>query len=469
MLYYNILDNRQRTEKRMEQTKENKMGVMPVNRLLVTMSLPMVISMLVQAMYNLIDSMFVAQINPDALTAVGMAFPMQSLMIAFQTGLGVGMNALVSRLLGQKKNADAGAAALHGLVLSGVNYIVFLTIGLFALPMFFSIQTESQAIIGYGVDYLSIICCCSFGLFTQICFERFLQSTGKTLHSMIIQGVGAVTNIALDPVFIFGVDFLGIPAMGVKGAALATIIGQVLSAILGIIVQLKFNPELRLKFKGFRLHGRIIKSIYAVGIPSIIMSALVSVLTFGMNIILKAFEPAAATVFGVYFKLQSFVFMPVFGMNNGIVPIIAYNYGAGKGRRIIDTLKLGTGAAVTIMLIGFLLFQIMPETLLSLFKPTEEMIRIGVPALRIFSISFLTAGISIVFCSGFQALGNGFLSMIVFFLRLILPTLPFAALFGMLGGLECVWWALPVSDALGLAVAAIFMKYMYNRVIKNIS
>ena len=453
----------------MEQIKENKMGTMPVKKLLVTMSLPMVISMFIQAMYNLIDSVFVAQINTDALTAVGMAFPMQSLMIAFQTGLGVGMNALVSRLLGQKRPDEAGQAAVHGLILTAVNYIVFLIVGLCALPMFFSIQTASQAVMDYGVEYLSIVCCCSFGMFAQICFERFLQATGKTLLSMVMQGTGAVINIVMDPILIFGVDFLGIPALGVTGAALATVIGQIVSAALGIFLHFKFNRELKLRFRGFKLSGSAIGTIYAVGIPSIIMSALVSVLTFVMNIILKGYEPEAATAFGVYFKLQSFVYMPVFGMNNGIVPIIAYNYGAGKGKRITETLRLGAVAALALMLVGFLLFQLAPQFLLSLFNPTPRLVEIGTVTLRILSFSFPLAGVSIVLSSGFQALGNGFLSMIVFLIRLVVPALPLAALLGMLGGLELLWWAMPISDLVGVAVAAVFMRYMWKKVIKGIS
>ena len=401
----------------MEQTKENKMGVMPVNKLLVTMSLPIVISMLIQAMYNLVDSVFVAQINPDALTAVGMAFPMQSLMIAFQTGLGVGMNALVSRYLGQKKPYEAGLAATHALILTALNYVIFLIVGLTAIPAFFSIQTHSEIIAGYGVEYLSIVCCGSLGLFFQIYGERILQATGKTLLSMVSQILGAVINIVLDPVFIFGVDFLGIPAMGVTGAAIATVTGQIIA--------------------------------------------------FGMNIILKAYEPAAATVFGVYFKLQSFVYMPVFGMNNGIVPIIAYNYGAGKPKRITDTLKLGVICSVAIMTVGLLLFQLIPVQLLGMFAPTDDMIRLGETALRIFSVSFVFAGVSIVLSSGFQALGNGFYSMIVFIVRLIVPTLPFAWLFGIIGGVDCIWWSLPVSDLLGLIVAILLMRRIYKNVISK--
>lgn len=411
------------------------MGVMPVNKLLVTMSLPIVISMLIQAMYNLVDSVFVAQINPDALTAVGMAFPMQSLMIAFQTGLGVGMNALVSRYLGQKKPYEAGLAAIHALILTALNYVIFLIVGLTAIPAFFSIQTHSEIIAGYGVEYLSIVCCGSLGLFFQIYGERILQATGKTLLSMVSQILGAVINIVLDPVFIFGVDFLGIPAMGVTGAAIATVTGQIIAAAVGFLLHHFHNKELRLVFRKFRLNLGTIKTIYAVGIPSIIMSALVSVLTFGMN--------------------------------NGIVPIIAYNYGAGKPKRITDTLKLGVICSVAIMIVGLLLFQLIPVQLLGMFAPTDDMIRLGETALRIFSVSFVFAGVSIVLSSGFQALGNGFYSMIVFIVRLIVPTLPFAWLFGIIGGVDCIWWSLPVSDLLGLIVAILLMRRIYKNVISK--
>lgn len=453
--------------KKVETTKENKMGVMPINKLLVTMSLPIVISMLIQAMYNLVDSVFVAQINADALTAVGMAFPMQSLMIAFQTGLGVGMNALVSRYLGQKMPSEAGKAATHALILTALNYVAFFIVGLTALPAFFSLQTQSDAIAGYGVEYLSIVCCCSFGLFFQIYVERILQATGKTMLSMISQITGAVLNIAFDPVFIFGVDFLGIAPMGVKGAAIATVTGQIIGAAVGVILHHLCNKELRLTVRSFKLNFGTIKTIYSVGIPSIIMSALVSVLTFGMNMILKAYEPAAATVFGVYFKLQSFVYMPVFGMNNGIVPIIAYNYGARKPKRIISTLKLGVICSVMIMLLGVVLFELIPIPLLNMFSPTDDMIRIGETAVRVLCLSFPLAGISIVLSSGFQALGNGVYSMIVFILRLIVPALPFAALFGMLGGVDFIWLALPASDVLGLIAAVYFMRKMHKCVISK--
>ena len=348
-----------------------------------------------------------------------------------------------------------------------MNYVLFLIVGLTAIPAFFSIQTHSEIIAGYGVEYLSIVCCGSLGLFFQIYGERILQATGKTLLSMVSQILGAVINIVLDPVFIFGVDFLGIPAMGVTGAAIATVTGQIIAAAVGFLLHHFHNRELRLVFRKFKLNLGTIKTIYAVGIPSIIMSALVSVLTFGMNIILKAYELAAATVFGVYFKLQSFVYMPVFGMNNGIVPIIAYNYGAGKPKRITDTLKLGVICSVVIMIIGLLLFQLIPAQLLGMFVPTDDMIRLGETALRIFSVSFVFAGVSIVLSSGFQALGNGFYSMIVFIVRLIVPTLPFAWLFGIIGGVDCIWWSLPVSDLLGLIVAILFMRRIYKNVISK--
>lgn len=446
--------------------RENKMGTMPVPKLLITMSLPMVISMFVQAMYNLIDSIFVAQINLDALTAVNMSFPMQSLMIAFQTGLGVGMNAVISRLLGEKKPREAGNAAVHGLILTLVNYIIFLIIGLTLLPLFFNMQSNLIAVVDYGIEYLTVICCFSFGLFFQICFERFLQATGKTVYSMIMQGVGAFVNIFLDPVFIFGVEMFGIPAMGVRGAAIATVIGQCISCALGAFLHFKLNHDLRLKFGGFKLDPAMVKRIYTVGIPSIVMSALMSVMTYCMNIILKGYEEAAATAFGVYFKLQSFVIMPVFGMNNGIVPIIAYNYGARKGERIVKTIKLGIIYATSTMLIGLALFQLLPEFFLSFFNPDAELIRIGVPALRTLSFSFIFVGGSVIMTSSFQALGNGVWSLFVFIVRLLVPALPLAAVFGMIGGTSAIWAALPVSDLCGVILSAILMRKMYKQTIK---
>ncbi|MDE6726609.1 MAG: MATE family efflux transporter [Oscillospiraceae bacterium] len=440
--------------------KENKMGVMPVRKLLISMSLPMVISMFVQAMYNLIDSVFVAQIDEDALTAVNMAFPMQSLMIAFQTGLGVGMNAAVSRLLGEKRHKDAGQAAIHGLILTLVNYVLFLVVGLTLTGAFYKAQTDSPAVYRYGREYLTVICVLAFGMFFQICFERFLQATGKTVYAMIMQGVGAIINIGLDPLFIFTFN------MGVKGAAIATVIGQCIACTIGGILHFTKNKALTLDFKSFKFSGHTVGKIYSVGIPSILMSALVSVMTYGMNIILKGYEETAATAFGVYFKLQSFVVMPVFGMNNGIVPIIAYNYGAGKGDRIVKTMKLGITYAVGTMLIGLALFQMFPEFFLGFFNPDDDLLRVGKPVLRTLSLSFVFAGASVVTTSTFQALGNGIWSLFVFIVRLLIPTLPLAWLLGKLGGLNTLWFALPICDFLGLGLAVILMRKMYNKVIK---
>lgn len=436
------------------------MGVMPVRKLLISMSLPMVISMFVQAMYNLIDSIFVAQINHDALTAVNMAFPMQQLMIAFQVGLGVGMNALVSRLLGEKKPKEAGNAAVHGLLLSLLNYLLFLIIGLTLTGVFYSVQTKSDAVIAYGKEYLSTVTIFGFGLFFQITFERFLQATGKTVYCMIMQGLGAVINIGLDPLFIFVFD------MGVRGAAIATVVGQCISCALGVILHFTKNKELVLNLKGFKPDRHTIGRIYSVAMPSTMMSALVSVMTYGMNIILKGYEETAATVFGVYYKLQSFVVMPVFGMNNGIVPIIAYNYGAGKGERIVRTIKLGVSFATCVMAVGLALFQIFPGMFLGFFNPDEEMLRMGIPALRTLSFAFIFMGASVVMTSTFQALGNGVWSLLVFIVRMIVPTLPLAWLFGRLGGVRAIWFATPVCECLGLILAALLMRKMYLKVIK---
>lgn len=448
------------------EVKENKMGSMPVQKLLITMSLPMVISMFVQAMYNLIDSVFVARINQDALTAVNMSFPMQSLMIAFQTGLGVGMNALISRLLGERRPKEAGDAAIHGLILTAVNCLLFLAVGLTLTGLFFSAQSKSEAVIAYGKEYLTIVCIFSFGLFFQICFERFLQATGKTVYSMIMQGTGAVINIILDPIFIFGVKPLGIPAMGVRGAAIATVSGQIVSFSIGVFLHFKLNRDLRLRFGKFKLNFGVVRKIYSVGIPSIMMSALVSVMTYCMNIILKDYEETAATAYGVYIKLQSFVAMPVFGMNNGIVPIIAYNYGARKGGRIVGAVKLGVIYATVVMAVGVSLFQLLPDFFLSFFNPDDALVASGIPALRTLSISLLFAGASIVMCSAFQALGFGVRSLIVFLVRFLAPTLPLAWLLGQLGGASAIWFALPISEICGLALASMFMVNTYKKTIK---
>ncbi len=407
--------------------KENKMGVMPVKKLIISMSLPMMVSMLVQALYNVVDSIFVSQICEDALTAVSLAFPAQNLMIGVATGTGVGINALLSRNLGAKDYDKVNKIAENGVFLAVVSSIVFLLFGVFGAKLFFDTQVDAASPIhSYGVDYLSVVCGCSIGLFGQVTMERLLQATGRTTLSMITQLIGAVANIILDPLFIFGIG--PFPRLEAKGAAVATVIGQILAFIIGVILNKKYNKEIKFGIKGFRPDGKMIAEIYKIGVPSIAMVAIGSFMTFCLNKILLAFSSTAAAVFGVYFKLQSFVFMPVFGLNNGVIPIIAYNYGAKNKERITATLRFSCAIAVSIMAIGTLLMWLMPETMLRLFDASDDMMGIGVPALRIISSSFVLAGVCINLGAVFQALGKSYFSMIVSFARQIVVLLPVAHL-----------------------------------------
>lgn len=446
-----------------KEVKENKMGVMPVNRLLISMSLPIMISMLVQALYNVVDSMFVAQIGENALTAVSLAFPVQNLMIAIGAGTGVGINALLSKSLGEKNFKEANYAANNGVFLGFLSFLLFLIFGLGFTRIFFSTQTGDQEIIQYGVDYLSICSAASFGLFGQMTFERLLQSTGKTIYTMITQGTGAIINIILDPIMIFGL--FGFPRLGVAGAALATVIGQIVAMLLAIYFNVAKNHEIQLKVKGFRPRGETIRRIYMVGIPSIIMQSIASVMTFGINKILMVFSPTATAVFGVYFKLQSFIFMPVFGLNNGMVPIISYNYGARNKERMLKTVRLSVVYAVGIMLVGLLIFQLFPTQLLQLFNASDEMIRIGDIALRTISWSFLFAGFCIVVGSVFQALGNGMLSLFVSIGRQLVVLLPVAFLLAKVGGVDFVWWSFPIAELASVTLTIIFFRHIYQKVI----
>ena len=375
----------------MEQTKENKMGTMPVNKLLVTMSLPMVISMIVQALYNIVDSIFVSRLSEDALTAVSMAFPMQNLMISVAVGTGVGINAMLSRALGEKKFEAANKTAENGIFIEVLGYVLFLLIGIFVTKPFFLAQAGAGDIANMGIEYTRICLLMSFGIFMQIGFERILQSTGRTIFTMITQSTGAIINIILDPILIFGL--FGMPKMGVAGAAIATVTGQICAAILAITFNLTKNPDVHISFKGFKPQIIFVKNILSVGIPSIIMSSVGSAMTFGMNKILITFSSTAVAVFGVYFKLNSFVFMPVFGLNNGMVPIVSYNYGAQNKKRLTKTIKLAIMYAVCIMFIGIMLFQFIPDVLLKLFDASDHMLEIGIPALRVISLSFAFAGI----------------------------------------------------------------------------
>ena len=445
--------------------EENKMGVMPVTRLLVTMSLPMMLSMLVQALYNIVDSMFVAQLSEDALTAVSLAFPVQSLMIAVASGTGVGINALLSRNLGDRNFEGANNAARNGVFLAIVSCIVFALLGLVGSRLFFSLQTDNPVILEYGVQYMSIITLFSVGIFLQITFERLLQSTGRTFYNMITQGTGAIINIILDPIMIFGL--FGFPRLEVAGAAIATVVGQIVAVIMSFCFNHFKNKEISLSPRGFRPHGRTILFIYKVGIPSIIMQSIGSVMTFGMNKILLMFSSTAAAVFGVYFKLQSFIFMPVFGLNNGMIPIIAYNYGARNKHRIIETARKSVLIAVCIMVLGFAIFQIFPAFFLStLFRASENMLAIGVPALKIISISFLFAGYCIIVGSIFQALGNGVYSLIISAARQLIVILPVAYIFATVFGLSMVWWAIPIAEIVSVILSTLLLKRIYRKVIK---
>lgn len=450
----------------MEARQENKMGVMPVNQLLLSMSVPIMISMLVQALYNIVDSIFVAKIGENALTAVSLAFPIQSLMIAVGAGTGVGVNALLSKSLGEKDDKKANKAAENGVFLSLVSYVIFLIVGILATEPFYRSQTTDSEIIAYGIEYLTIICVVSVGIFAQIIFERLLQSTGKTIYTMITQGTGAIINIILDPILIFG--WMGLPKMGVAGAAIATVIGQCVAGGLAVFFNHKFNHEIQVHIKGFRPDKAIISGIYKVGIPSIIMQAIGSIMTYGMNKILISFTSTATAVFGVYFKLQSFIFMPVFGLNNGMVPIIAYNYGAGKKERLMKTMKLSIIYAVSLMIVGFLVFQLLPEQLLRLFEASDTMIAIGIPALRIISISFLFAGFCIISVSSFQALGNGMYSLMVSVARQLVVLLPTAYLLSRLGKVDYVWWAFPIAEVISLIMSIYFLIRIYKKIIRHI-
>ena len=450
----------------MEQTKENKMGTMPVNRLLITMSLPMMISMLVQALYNVVDSIFVSRINENALTAVSLAFPIQTLMIAVAGGTCVGINAVLSKALGEKDRERADNTAASGIVLMAASYVLFLLIGLFATRAFYLSQTDDTQIVEFGVQYLSIVCSCSFGLFTQFVFERLLQSTGRTFYIMITQGTGALINIILDPIFIFGL--FGMPQMGVAGAAVATVIGQTVAGVIALVVNFKKNEDIHIRFKGFRLGREIVGQIYKIGVPSMIMQAIGSVMTYGMNLILISFTPTATAVFGVYFKPQSFIFMPVFGLNNGLVPILAYNYGAGRRDRFVNALKCGIVYAVGIMAVGVAVFQTIPAVLLGFFEASDEMLRIGVPALRIICLSFLPAGFGIVCGTAFQALGNAVYSMLVSIARQLVVLLPAAFLLSLSGEVTYVWWAFPIAEVMSLTMTVIFLVRINGRVIRHI-
>ena len=442
-----------------EQMQENKMGTMPVHRLLISMALPMMISMVVQALYNIVDSIFVSWLNEDAFTAVSLAFPMQNFMIAVASGTGVGMNALLSKSLGEKKQDLASKAAMNGIFLAICSWLFFCIIGLFFVPAFMHAQTNTQAVYEYGCSYLYICLFCCLGCFGQITMERLLQSTGKTFYSMIVQASGAIVNIILDYILIFPCG------LGVRGAAIATVIGQAVGLSLGIFFNIKVNKEIQLSLRGLRPDLKVIGKIYAVGLPSIVMGSIGSVMTFFMNMILKVYASATA-VFGAYFKVQSFIFMPVFGLNNAMVPIVAYNYGAKKPKRITKTIKISIVYAVGMMLVGLAAFQLIPELLLQMFEASPAMLELGAPAFRTISLSFLFAGFCIIAGSVFQAMGKGMFSLAVSVVRQLVVLVPVAYLLSLSGIVDYIWWAFPIAEIFSMTLSAIFLYRVYKKEIK---
>jgi putative MATE family efflux protein len=440
----------------MEVQTENKMGTMPINKLLVNISLPMVVSMLVQALYNIVDSVFVAQIDEYALTAVSLAFPLQNFMIAVAAGTGVGVNALLSKRLGERRLDEANLAAGNSVFLAGCNYLLFLLIGIGFSDFYFRVQTDIPEIIAYGKIYMFICTACSFGLFGQFCFERLLQATGRTVCTMITQTTGAVLNLIFDPILIFG--WFGFPKMGIAGAAAATVFGQIAAMFFGFYYNQKKNKEIRLSVSAIRPQKATLQQIYAVAVPAILMQSIGSVMTFFMNKILLGFTSTAAAVFGVYFKLQSFIFMPVFGMNNGLIPIVAYNFGAGYRDRIVKVMKSSMAAAVVIMLAGLITAELIPEQLLLLFNASEQMLTIGVFALRVLSLCYIFAGVSIVASGLFQGLGKSVYSLVLSVIRQLVILIPAAYLLSLTGRLEAVWFSFPLAEIASLLVTLLYLK-----------
>ena len=449
----------------MEGVKKNRMGTEPILQLIIKMSIPAMFSMLVQALYNIVDSIFVAQICDEALTAVSLAFPIQVLLIAVAVGTGIGVNSLISRRLGEGKQDEADNAAKHGIVLGFISWIPFLIFGLFFTSMFFRVFTSNQNIINLGVEYTSYVSIFSFGVLVQCIIERILQATGNMIYPMIFQIIGAITNAILDPILIFGL--LGFPKMGILGAAVATVVAQILSMLYSFYVLIKKDHEIDVHFKGFRFSGRVTKEIYAVGLPSVILQSMSAVMVVAMNNILIAFSEVAVAVMGVYFKFQSFIFMPVFGLTNGIMPIMGYNFGAGNKKRLTSTIKISCFISAMIMFLGTLIFIFFGKNLLMIFNASDDMINIGVKALRIISFSFLPASIGIVISTFFQATNHGVSSLIMSFLRQLVGIIPIAYFLSRFG-LDYVWFAFPLSELLSIFAAFIMFIYIYKKQIQNL-
>lgn len=447
--------------------EENKMGVMEIKKLIMTMSLPIMISMLVQALYNIVDSMFVARVSDNALAAVSLCYPIQMIIVAVACGTAVGLNALLSRYLGQGKPKEANQVALHGILLALVNWLIFAVIGIFFSEAFLNLFSTDQEIVSMGISYMKICTIFSFGVFMQITYERIMQSTGNTVYNMIIQGVGALVNIILDPIFIFGM--LGLPAMGVTGAAIATVVGQIVAMLLGIVITQTKIKEVQIHLREFQLKVRIIKDMYRIAIPAILMQSIMSFMTVFMNMILVTFSELAVSAFSIYFKLQQFVFMAVNGMNNALIPIISYNFGARKKQRILDSIHFSLLIACVIMIAGTIVFQCFPEQLMYLFDANEEMMNIGVPALRIISLSFVFAGISLVLSAVFQSVDHANKSLVITLLRQMVLLLPIVYLLANQFGLNALWWAFPITEAIVSILAYIYLKIVNTKTIMKIS
>lgn len=450
----------------MQDISRNKMAVRPIGPLLVSMGLPIMLSMMVQALYNVVDSIFIARVGEDALTAVSLAFPIQILMISMAVGTGIGVNSLLSRRLGARRVEEASNVAVHGLFLAILIWLGFALFGVLVVPRFFQWFTNDHGIIGMGRSYMLICTILSFGIFGQVVCERIMQGTGDTIHPMITQGTGAIINIVLDPILIFGL--FGMPRLGVTGAAIATVIGQWTAMIMAFTLMMRKTRDLHLRFKGFRPEKAIIKDIYRVGFPSIIMQSIGSVMTVGMNSILISFSATAVAVFGIYFKLQSFIFMPVFGLATAMISIVAFNYGARDRHRITGTIRTAVLIAFSVMVSGMLLFLIAPRMLLGMFDASPEMMAIGTRALRIISLHFPLAAIAITLSSSFQAMGKGVYSLYMSLVRQLGFLLPAAYVLSLFLGLDATWYAFLISEVVSITMSLIFFRHIHNTKIRTL-
>ena len=458
---------------------ENKMGSMPVGKLLLNMAMPMIAAMLVQAFYNVVDSFFVSRISEyegysdpqyireSAIAAMSLAFAVQNILIGFAVGIGVGVNALLSKSLGEGNQEKANFSAGNGMTLALISTAIFMVFGLVGARPYFTMMSSSPLTVDFGTQYISICCLFSLGVFIEILGERLLQASGRTMYTMVTQGVGAIINIILDPLLIFGL--CGFPKMGIAGAAVATVAGQWVAAILAIIFNIKFNPDVQFSKKYFKLRKDVASPILTVGIPSVVMNSIGSVMNIGINKILQGFSQygeVPVNVFGIYFKLQSFFFMPLFAMNNATISIVAYNYGARKPQRIIKTLKLACISALTFMLLGLAVFQIVPDILLGIFDTSPDFLSMGQRALRTISLCFPLAAVCIALGASFQALGNGIYSTIVSLCRQLVVLLPAAYLLSLTGQVNAVWWAFPIAELMSLTTTSILFIRIYRQKIR---